>query len=368
LPVVLDARTVTDHFPGIGRYVANLAGALAPLVPNLVLIHNPTATSTRLQLPDLPRLTCPISPFSIRQQWAVPRHLHRIRAALYHSPYYLMPYRPGVPTVFTCYDLIPLIYPEHFSAPQRLIYRMTHMLAVHTAQAILTISETTKADLLRHFRVNCRKIFVTPLSADPHLAPQSEESIAAVRSKYGLPDRYILYLGSNKPHKNLIRLIAAFAQSASKNKLVIAGHWDNRHQEPRRYVEQYDLQEQVVFAGPVSEADLPALYSGAVLFVFPSLYEGFGLPVLEAMACGAPVACSNTPGLQEAAGDAAILFDPLDVESLTEAIISVVADEELRQDLRAKGMAQAARFSWEQTAQATLAVYDQVMRGTPLSS
>jgi alpha-1,3-rhamnosyl/mannosyltransferase len=149
--LVLDARTATDHFPGIGRYVVNLAQALARIAPdlNLSLLHDPSAVATRLTLPDLPRVACPVSPFSIRQQWLVPGQLRRMGATLYHSPYYLMPYRPGIPTVLTCYDLIPLVYPQYFSATRRLIYRLTHILALRTADVTLAISQATKADLIR---------------------------------------------------------------------------------------------------------------------------------------------------------------------------------------------------------------------------
>jgi len=374
MPVILDARTATDHFPGIGRYVVSLASALARVTAeiNLMLLHDPSAPSMRLTLPDLPRIHCPVSPFSIRQQWSVPSHLRRAKATLYHSPYYLMPYWPGVPTVFTCYDFIPLIYPEYFTASQRLIYRTTHILAINTARVTLAISEATKRDLVRFFGVDPQRIVVTPLAADPHLIPEPPDRVDFVQRKYSLPERYVLYLGSNKPHKNLARLVQAWqisnlksqtpalraGASVSNLKLVIAGHWDNRYLEAKRFVEEQGLQEQVVFAGPVAEADLPALYSGASLFVFPSLYEGFGLPVIEAMACGAPVVCSNTSSLPEAAGDAALLVDPLDANALAEAIIRALANDELRHALREKGLAQAAKFSWEQTARETHKAYE----------
>jgi alpha-1,3-rhamnosyl/mannosyltransferase len=142
--------------------------------------------------------------------------------------------------------------------------------------------------------------------------------------------------------------------------LVIAGHWDKRYPEAAQLAEELDLRDQVVFAGPVSEADLPALYSGADLFVFPSLSEGFGLPVLEAMSCGAPVVCSYTSSLPEVAGDAAILVDPLNTEALAETMRHVATQAELRHVMREKGLAQANRFSWERTAQETLAAYNHV--------
>ena len=375
LHVALDARTATDHFPGIGRYVVNLAHALARIAPGLPisLLYGPSANPTRLSLPALPRLDCSASPFSLRQQWVVPGQLRRARAALYHSPYYLMPYRPGVPTIVTVYDLIPLVHPQYFSAAQRLIYRLAHLLALQTADIILAISQATKADLIRYCHLSPERVVVTPLAADAHFTPQSPESIASVRQRYALPGNYVLYFGSNKPHKNLVRLVEAFGKSQIGNRklvlsyvegseiaLVIAGHWDARYPQAKAMVERLALADRVVFLGPVPEEDLPALYSGATLFVFPSLYEGFGLPVLEAMACGAPVICSNTSSLPEVVEDAALMVNSLDTEELATAMSRVLADETLRQEMRQKGLAQAARFSWERTARETLAVYRQV--------
>ncbi len=368
MPIVLDARTVTDHFPGIGRYVVNLAHGLAQVVPDLdiALLHDPSATATRLALPDLPRVACAVSPFSLSQQWAVPGQLRCVQAALYHSPYYLMPYWTGIPTVLTCYDLIPLLYPRYYSAVQRLIFWLAHGLALKVSSKILAISHATRADLLRHFHVDARRVVVTQLAPDPAFCPQPVEKVVALRARLGLPEQYVLYLGSNKPHKNLPRLIKAWQISnlqfpISNLRLVIAGHWDSRYPEVRQHVETAGLKERVVFAGSVAEEDLPALYSGATLFVFPSLYEGFGLPVLEAMACGTAVACSNTSSLPEVAGDAGLTFDPLQVEAIGDTIGRVLADPEELAGLRRRGLERAARFSWNQVAAETGRVYRTAM-------
>jgi alpha-1,3-rhamnosyl/mannosyltransferase len=364
MPVVLDARTATDHFPGIGRYVVNLAYALARLAPDLglSLLFDPTATATRLALPNLPKTASPVSPFSLRQQWRVPSQLRQLEATLYHSPYYLMPYWPGVATVLTCYDLIPLRYPEYCGAAQRLIFRLAHRLAINTARMVLAISEVTKADLVHFFQIDPTKIVVTPLAADPHFQPQPLERLAALRQKYDLPETYMLYFGSNKPHKNLVRLVEASGKFAMRNAqsriaLVVAGHWDNRYPQAKQIVEERGWQEQIRFIGQVTEADLPALYGGATLFVFPSLYEGFGLPVLEAMACGTPVVCANTSSLPEVAGDAALLFNPVDVDSLTQTLTAALNDANLRADLQRRSLARAAQFMWERSAAQTLGVY-----------
>ncbi len=367
-PIILDARPATDHFPGIGRYVVNLASALQQVAPelDLALLCDPSATAQRLTLPALPMLDCTVSPFALSQQWRVRSALRQAQAALYHSPYYLMPYRPGVAAVFTCHDLIPLLFRQYFSAHQRLIYRFTHQLALNTAQMTIAVSQSTRNDLLRFFHVSPDRIAVIQEGVDEHFRPPSHAAIDRVRTAYALPDRYVLYFGSNKPHKNVPHLIEAFAKlgirdQGTKIGLVIAGHWDRRYPRAKELAERLNLIEKVKFIGPVADADLPALYGGAELFVFPSEYEGFGLPVLEAMACGTPVVCSNRSSLLEVVGDAARVCDPHDVEALAHAIEQVLTDQDARATLRQRSLARAAQFAWEQTAQQTLRVYQSIL-------
>ncbi len=195
------------------------------------------------------------------------------------------------------------------------------------------------------------------------------EDEAQLRRKYALPERYLLYLGGFDQRKNLSALLRAFALLVSKQpqaRLVIAGRLPGRDSplfpDPRRLVGELGLEERVIFTGWVAEEDKPALLSGAVAFVFPSLYEGFGLPALEAMACGTPVVASNRSSLPEVVGEGGILVEPTDVEALAEAMETLLVDDVLRAELRPRALAQAARFSWEQTALETLAVYRKVAR------
>jgi glycosyltransferase involved in cell wall biosynthesis len=366
MPVALDARVVSDHFPGIGRYVANLARSLPVVAPelDLVLITG-GQDSGSLTLPAVPQLRCAASPFSLRQQWAVPAALARLHADLYHSAFYLMPYWPRVPAVVTCYDLIPLLYPDYFSPTRRAVYALAHRLAIARAGAILAISETTRADLVRLLGVASERVHVTPLAADPRFRPLPAERLAGLRAERGLPERYVLYVGSNKPHKNLVGLVRAFARlcgngEAADVALLVAGPWDGRYPEAKLAAEREGIAARVRFLGPVPDADLPALYGAAAVFAFPSEYEGFGLPVLEAMACGTPVVCGRTSSLAELVADAALLVDPLDVEALGEALARGLADEGLRAALRQRGLARAAAFSWERTAAETLSIYQRV--------
>jgi glycosyltransferase involved in cell wall biosynthesis len=371
---ILDARTATAHFPGIGRYVRNLARALPPLLTDdeqLVVVWNPSdATAwnpSALANSQVDIVPAPVSSFGLRQQWAIPQLLraHRtsgpssaVRGPLFHSTYYLMPYRPGVPTLLTVYDLIALLHPSTVSLRARLFFRVATRLALAAADRVVTISASARDDLLAHFSVDPERVTPIPLAADPRFTPQPADEIARVRAKYKLPDRFIFYLGINKPHKNLPGLVEAYSRiphSAFPIPLFVAGAWDERYPEARALAAP--LGDAVRFLGPVDDADLPALHSAATLFAFPSLYEGFGLPVLEAMACGAPVICGNRSSLPEVVGEAAFLVDPTDTEAIAAAIRRVLEDEGLRQKMSEKSLAQAARFSWQRTAAETLAVY-----------
>jgi alpha-1,3-rhamnosyl/mannosyltransferase len=205
-------------------------------------------------------------------------------------------------------------------------------------------------------------MIVVPLAPDARFVPPSRSAVDAVRQKYQLPAEYVLYLGSNKPHKNLTMLVRGLAQAQvakSKSALVIAGPWDARYPEARAIAEESSAR--IYFVGAVEDADLPALYAGATLFVFPSLYEGFGLPPLEAMACGTPVVCSNTSSLPEVVGEAALTVNPRDATEIANAITHVLDDAGLRDRLRERGLARAAQFSWEHTARETLQVYRDVI-------
>jgi len=377
LSIALDGRTIGDHFPGIGRYAYHLASALAAGFPDhhFHLLYNPREPNSRFDLPalaarfpNLDLLDCPVSPFALSQQWHVPRLLRKASPSptVYHSLYYSMPLCTGLPAVVTIYDLIPLRFPTYFSWRERLLFRLAVWFALRGCRGIIAVSRSTMDDLILFFRVDDRRVTVVPAAADSSFRPQEDPGrFGDVRRRYGLPDRYVLYVGSNKPHKNLVRLVDAWAtvvgrSAGSGAALVIAGPWDRRYPEARERVEALDLGDHVRFVGPVAEVDLPALYQGAMLFVFPSQYEGFGLPALEAMACGTPVICGNRASLPELVGDASLLVDPDDVSALADAISRLLADESRRGALRQRGLARAHLFSWERVAKQTMAVYQAV--------
>jgi alpha-1,3-rhamnosyl/mannosyltransferase len=373
----IDGRYIQDHFPGIGRYTYNLSRALTQVAPDevFVLLHNPALLNTRydlaclIHLPNIELVRINVPTFSWTEQLRLPLVIGYLSLDVCHSPYYIKPYWLPCPSVVTIYDLISKLYPQYLPSPwARLTFEFATRLALRSAQRVITASQAARSDLIVLYHLAPKKIAVTPLAADERFRPLNQKEIELVRHKYDLPEHYALYLGINKPHKNLVRLIEAWSLLIGHCSLgfghwplVIAGHWDPRYPQARERAQQLGLEQRVRFLGPVAEADLPALYSGADLFVFPSLYEGFGLPVLEAMACGVPVVCSKTSSLPEIVGEAALTFDPLDVEEMAAKIEKALGDEALREEMREKGLQRAARFSWERTAEKTLEVYRAVV-------
>ena len=215
-------------------------------------------------------------------------------ASLYHGTYFMMPYFPSVATILTVHDLIPLKHPELVTWRARLFFRLAFGMALRTSDHVVTISSTTRRDLTDHFPGWEERSTATILAADPRFHRQAPDAIRRVRSRYTLPVQYVLYVGSNRPHKNLVRLVEAWPLADTGDAvLIIAGAWDERFPEARTRASALGSDARVRFLGPVSDEELPGLYSGAEVFVFPSLCEGFGLPVLEAMACGVPVVCST---------------------------------------------------------------------------
>jgi len=365
--IALDGRTIQDHFPGIGRYTFNLARALAESGPadDILLLHNRRDPNTRFDLdllrerPNLTILESNSPYFSLVEQWRIPRQLHAQQSALYHSPYYLMPYLAPCPEVVTVHDLIPLLYPHYFTAAQRLVFNAAVRLATQAARIVVADSEATAADLRRLLHLDSRKVRVVLAAADPTLVRPDDALIATSLARYGLPKSYVLYVGSNKPHKNLTRLVEAWplVQSRGQTQLVIAGAWDPAYNAPQIAAARLGLENEIRWLGPIPQSDLAALYSGSAIFVFPSEYEGFGLPVLEAMACGVPIICSNRSSLPEVAGDAAILLDPHESESWAEAIDRLLEDDTLRAAYGRRSLYQAQQFTWGETARHMRALY-----------
>jgi glycosyltransferase involved in cell wall biosynthesis len=240
----------------------------------------------------------------------------------------------------------------------RLTVRRTAQMASH----IITISEYTRRDIISTYRIAPERVSVTPLAAPAHFKPASVEEVERVRGLYGIEGEYLLAVGSIQPRKNLVRLVRAYAalrrERASLPQLVLVGKRAWLYGETLRAVEQCGVSDRTIFTGYVGESDLPALYTGATCFVYPSFFEGFGLPPLEAMQCGTPVITGDRTSLPEVVGDAGLLVDPFDEVALGGAIARLVDDAALRSELRARGLSRASMFSWEKTARETLEIYE----------
>ncbi|MFL5733693.1 MAG: glycosyltransferase family 4 protein [Chloroflexia bacterium] len=283
------------------------------------------------------------------------------RLDLLHSSYNV-PLFASCRLVVSVHDISFVHFPEFFSKRDLRIMLNYIPYSMKRAQQVITLSESAAQDIEQVYGIPRSKITVTPLAARaPFTGTASVEEVSRLRRHHGLEDPYILAVGNLQPRKNLLRLFEAFAQlppSASDVKLAVVGKAQWKESEIYRRVTELQIEDRVVFTGYMDDEDLALLYQGSLGLVYPSIYEGFGLPILEAMACGAPVICSNTSSMPEVAGDAAILVDPLNVGEIAEAIASVVQSSAVREQLRERGRRQAALFSWENTARQTLEVYE----------
>lgn len=262
-------------------------------------------------------------------------------------------------TVVTVHDLGYLYYPRAHPPLRRLELHLSTLWNVRVATRVIAVSGATRDDLIHRYHVAPERVHVVHHGVSPRFRPtQAPETCA----RYGLPERYLLYLGTLQPRKNLERLLPAYAQlPPSAPPLVLAGGRGWYFERIARAVRAHKLQERVLFPGYISDADLPAVLSHAVAFVYPSLYEGFGMPLLEAMACGTPVIASRSSSLPEVVGDAGLLVDPLSIEAIRAAMERILEDQALRETLRVRGLERARAFSWERCAQETLAVLEQAL-------
>ena len=363
----IDARKLHDF--GIGTYIRNLLRQLARMdcQTEFVILCRPEDRETVAALGDNFRAVVQTAPnYSISEQLRIPLALAREGVTLFHAPHYVLPPLVRCKSVVTIHDCIHLMFPQYL--PNRLAYsyaRTSIRLAARRATRILTVSESSKRDILRFVDTEPDKIDVIYNAYDDRFAiDPREEDVVRVRERFQLESEFVLYAGNVKPHKNLERLIEAFHLVRKRGldhlKLVMIGDEISKYTALRRAVHQHQLHKYVRFLGYLPEVTLAVMYRLAGVFVFPSLYEGFGLPPLEAMASGTPVVTSNVSSLPEVAGDAAVLVDPYDPRSIADGIYRVLSDERLRRDLRRKGVARAGMFSWEQSVRRVRAIYGEV--------
>jgi len=356
----LDARLLYYQQAGIAQYTQRLLTALAEIdhQNNYVVLQSRKDRRRLVSAPNFRRHPLWTPPHHRGEQLTLPLELAPLRLDVLHAPDFIPPLRRNCRAVITVHDLAFLLFPGLLTAESQRYYGQIRR-AVQSAEAIIAVSDSTRRDLIAHTAAPADKITVVYEAAGPAFQPVTDAAtLAAVRQKYGLPQDFVLFVGTIEPRKNLATLLKAFQVSRftfHALKLVIAGRQGWLFEEI--LAQARELGPAVQFIGGVLPEDLPALYSAARLFVLPSLYEGFGLPVLEAMACGTPVVCSHASSLPEVAGDAALLVEPHDVDGLAAALQRALTDEALRGGMIERGLAQAARFSWEKAARETLAVY-----------
>jgi glycosyltransferase involved in cell wall biosynthesis len=361
--IALDLRKIESS--GIGRYMRNIVEALVQEAPEheYVLII-PQGSEHLLKLNGAKSKVLPVNIpyYSIREQFAIPALLAKHRVDLFHSPHFVVPVVRTCPLVVTIHDVIYMVRKDELkSRLGRLYYGCMMPLAVRLSDAVITISECTKNDIVRHLKGSPEKIFVVPVGIDSRFQPVTDaESLKRVREKYGISDRYVLYVGIYRERKNHAGLFHAFqqlVQSGIRSQLVIAGPIGEAEHELRTLSAELGIEKRVVLTGFVADEDLPALYSEARVYACPSLAEGFGLTVIEAMACGTPVVSAQNSSLPEAGGTAALFADVTNPKLFAQALQRAFSDEALRQELIDRGIKHAARFSWKLAAQDTLKIY-----------
>ena len=304
------------------------------------------------------------------EQYTGPAAARKAGADLYHVPYFAPPLFPRTPTVVTIHDVIPLRLPAYQAGARVKAYMRLVARAARNATLIITVSQHARQDMMDALHLPAERICVTYEAAGDQYRPITDPAaLSQARARYGVGERYIFYLGGLDQRKNVPQLVRAFAHlykqlNQPELQLLISGNPDKQKgpffPDPRPVAAALGVSDQVICRF-VEDEDKPAMYSGASLFVFPSLYEGFGLDPLEAMSCGAPVVCSNRTSLPEVVGDAALSVDPEDTQALVEAMRSVLTDTSLAIDLRARSLQRAAQFSWRKTATETLTAYQEAL-------
>lgn len=370
--IALYANPILDRGVGVGVYVTELAKHLPRVAPDaeFLLFYNSFRRGS-LAGPALEEFAKPPNvrvqlnlglKRAIAKAWKFgfpPVEAFTGPLDVYHGTNCFAAPTRAARRVVTIHDMTPVLFPEwHTDEVRRYAPELRRTL--HRNDLILTISESTRRDLERLFRIPPERVRVIPLAAAPAFTRPQDSIIAETRLRYGLNRPYLLHTGTLEPRKNIVRLLEAFAQVTEDHDLVLVGTKGWLNQDIHATITRLGLQTRVQLTGYVPAEDLPAIYAGAEVFLYPSLYEGFGLPPLEAMACGAPVITSDEASLPEVVGDAAVLVTPRSVESIAEALRRVLESRNLQADLRERGLARARQFSWERTARETYEAYREV--------
>jgi glycosyltransferase involved in cell wall biosynthesis len=379
--VGIDGYPLAEPRTGVGHYTLELARALALISPSDQFELISPAPFERAALDEIERAqlanlsTATPRASSIRGHWwsvGLPLYVRRSSFDLFHGTNFDVPLWRRRRSVVTIHDLSALLHPEKHRSRLVRRARLRLPLVVRIADMIITPTESVKREVCQHFNVKPDKVRAIHSAARRSFQPVPFAETAEIRKRLGVEDEFLLFVGTLEPRKNLITLLKAFeqimAQSSRRPQLVIAGGEGWLMEDMFDFVRKSAVGERLCFTGYLSDDELRALYSSCRVFIYPSVYEGFGLPPLEAMACGAPVIAGRIPSLQETLGSAARLVEPLDVDALARSIVELLEDEKQRQLLAAGGPKHAAKFSWEQTARLTLDVYEELLKARTGSS
>jgi len=363
----IDARIAHYAQGGIGNYVRRLIRALSALDPDVdfYVLHSRKDQNPPLPGPNFRPVACWTPSHHRLERWALGAEIARLGLDLIHSPDFIPPAFGYRRSVVTIHDLNFLYYPQFLTAASRRYYNEQIEWAVRHTDHILVDSHSTKVDLVSLLDVDSEKVTVVHLAADAAFRPLSDAAGGHALAKHNLQPGYLLCVGTLEPRKNLVGLLRAYRMlldmEVTTAPLVVVGGKGWLYDDVFQHVHKLRLTEQVCFLHDVPDADLPMLYNAASALATPSFYEGFGLPALEAMACGTPVVVSERASLPEVVGEAGLLVNPDDPADIAQALSRVLTEETLRAQMRKKGLAQATGFTWEETARKTLAVYRAVV-------
>jgi glycosyltransferase involved in cell wall biosynthesis len=367
MKIAFDLRRIGN--PGIGRYMRGLAESVISCAPHhdyLLILPFGYQNGICADAAQVQKITSRAKCYSVREQVEIPAVLYREKVDLLHSPHFNLPLLSPCRSVVTIHDVIYHACPQDLTSfTGKLYYRAMISAAARKAGKVITVSEFSKQAIVEHLKVASETIQVIYPGIGSSFRAASEEHIAAVRHQHGITAGYILYTGIFKPRKNHAALIQAFRHvhdSDASAQLVIAGPWDQSAEKLRVLARTLGIGNKVVFTGFVSESDLPALYSGARVYACPSLYEGFGFTVLEAMACGVPVVCSPCTSLPEVAGQAALYADPNSGDAFARALVRAFKDDSLRASMIERGAENVKRFQWSCAAAKMVEAYESVGR------
>lgn len=357
---------------GVSRYIEALLKELPTVAPDdeLVVFTGPVNAEDERRFDPkiewrqsrLPTASPPVR--IVWEQMLGPLVTRRAGVDVMHFPVNVVSLPPSEPQVVTVHDLAFHHFPEQYPAAKQRYLRLMTRLSVNRARRVIAVSEATRQDIIQLYGLPAERIVTIPNGIGAEMQPLPADDVAEFRREQGLPEDFLLFLGTLQPRKNLETLLRAYATITNEVDwpLVVAGGTGWQFDRIFGLVRQLGLVERVRFVGYVASHQLPLWYNAATLFVYPSLYEGFGLPVLEAMACGTPVIAANTSSLPEVVGDAGLLVDPRSARGLASTMLAVAGDGDLRQQLGLRGRARARDFSWTRTAELTVEVYRQALR------